>query len=35
MVCVGSLGAAALNHEDVVNVGELGIMPRYMGEFGV
>ena len=26
---------AALNHEDVVKVGELGTMPRYMCEFGV
>lgn len=28
---VGTLVGAALNHEDVVNVGKLGIMPRYMG----
>ena len=32
---VGTLGGAALNHEDVINVGELGIMPRYFCEFGV
>jgi hypothetical protein len=24
----------ALNHEDVMKVGQLGIMPRYIGEFG-
>jgi len=29
------LGSDPLNHEDVVNVGELRIMPRYIGEFGV
>ena len=32
---VGTLGGAALNHEDVVNVGKLGTLPKYMGEFGV
>jgi len=25
----------SVNHEDMVNVGKLGIMLRYMGEFGV
>jgi len=33
--CVGTLGGAALNHEDVVNVGKLGTLPRYIGGFGV
>jgi len=25
----------SVDREDVVNVGELGTLPRYMGEFGV
>ena len=31
----GDLGGAALNHEDVVKVGKLGILPRYICGFGV
>ena len=30
-----SVGVGCLDHEDVMKVARLGIMPRYIGEFGV